>query len=397
MFRFNKKTFVTAVALASCAPGVLPYTITGQSTFQFNGPITLTWTSDATDPVLFQIDIDELLNSLESTDPYFVLQNVTTALGSATFTPNPILSVGTHRIAFSSTDSFTVYTTGSIEILAPATSSSSPPTTTTTPRTTSSTPASPPPTSSVPPSLPPSSSDAASSKSASISSLPSSSNSSSTAPISSISQTGSSTQSQSPIGAPPQIDTTKHSSTGAIAGGIVAAVVILIFLALLGWWYLRRRNRSPIALGQTNDSRFVSTPFLNTVAVAGAGTRSDHDEFRPWEENLNQSSTALSAPTPTSASPTTTSPQPSAPSTTASDSSAAPLVPNRTRLKQPFVMPVRPAAVPALDAPSPQPVPLEAPSPQPMPPPDSGPSRDELLQEVQRLREQVNEISPPAY
>ncbi|KAJ7265292.1 hypothetical protein C8J57DRAFT_1511852 [Mycena rebaudengoi] len=142
--------FVTAVALASRAPGVLPYTITGQSTFQFNRPITLTWTSDATDPVLFQIDIDELLNSLESTDPYFVLQNVTTALGSATFTPNPILSVGwvmsfdidetfdsidahdrTHRIAFSSTDSFTVYTTGSIEILAPATSSSSPPTTTT--------------------------------------------------------------------------------------------------------------------------------------------------------------------------------------------------------------------------------------------------------------------------
>ncbi|KAJ7834413.1 hypothetical protein B0H13DRAFT_2109738 [Mycena leptocephala] len=328
MIRFNKKTFVTAVALASCAPGVLPYTITGQSTFQFNGPVTLTWTSDATDPVLFQIDIDELLNSLESTDPYFVLQNVTTALGSTTFTPNPILSVGTHRIAFSSTDSFTVYTTGSIEILAPATSSSSssppppppPPTTTTTttPPTTSSTPASPPPTSSAPPSLPPSSSDAASSKSASISSLPSSSNSSSTAPISSISQTGSSTQSQtaltqsqSPIGAP-QVDTTKkHSSTGAIAGGIVAAAVILIFLALLGWWYLRRRNRSPIALGQTDDSRFVSTPFLSTVAVAGAGTRSDHDEFRPWEENLNQSSTALSAPTPTSASPTTTSPPPS--------------------------------------------------------------------------------------
>jgi hypothetical protein len=60
-------------------------------------------------------------------------------------------------------------------------------------------------------------------------------------------------------------------------------------------------------------------------------------------------------------------------------------------------MPVRPAVMPALDALSPQPVPLEAPSPQPMPPPDSGPSRDELLQEVQRLREQVNEIAPPAY
>jgi hypothetical protein len=49
----------------------------------------------------------------------------------------------------------------------------------------------------------------------------------------------------------------------------------------------------------------VTQNFIKSNLSAGAGTRSDHDEFRPWEENLNQSSTALSAPTPTSGESTT--------------------------------------------------------------------------------------------
>jgi hypothetical protein len=49
----------------------------------------------------------------------------------------------------------------------------------------------------------------------------------------------------------------------------------------------------------------VTQNFIKSNLSAGAGTRSDHDEFRPWEENLNQSSTALFAPTPTSGESTT--------------------------------------------------------------------------------------------
>ncbi|KAJ7870907.1 hypothetical protein B0H14DRAFT_229654 [Mycena olivaceomarginata] len=62
MFLFS--TFAGAVVLGFCAPSVLPFTITGPSTAHSNGPITITWTSVSTDPTLFEIDIDENLDSV---------------------------------------------------------------------------------------------------------------------------------------------------------------------------------------------------------------------------------------------------------------------------------------------------------------------------------------------
>ncbi|KAJ7834414.1 hypothetical protein B0H13DRAFT_2109750 [Mycena leptocephala] len=123
MFCFKKRTFLTAVALGSCAVGVMSLTITGiPTTVQSGSTITMTWTSVSTDPPLFDIDIDQNLNSLKQTDIYTIITNISTASGSITFTL-PTLSVGTHFIAFSTTDGIVTLTSGSIEILAVASSS----------------------------------------------------------------------------------------------------------------------------------------------------------------------------------------------------------------------------------------------------------------------------------
>ncbi|KAJ7834415.1 hypothetical protein B0H13DRAFT_222521 [Mycena leptocephala] len=120
MFHFSKRAF--AVVLCFCAPGVLPLTITGPTSAQSSGSITFTWTSVFTDPPFFEIDIDVQLDSLKQTDPYRIFNGVVTADGSVTFTL-PALSVGTHRVAFSNTNGSVILTTGSIEILAAASSS----------------------------------------------------------------------------------------------------------------------------------------------------------------------------------------------------------------------------------------------------------------------------------
>jgi hypothetical protein len=107
----------------------------------------------------------------------------------------------------------------------------------------------------------------------------------------------------------------------------------------------------------------------------------DNDEFRPWEDN--QSTTASTAPTSGKNNSTLLSvfthvafPVP----TTISFSSSPPASAVTRNRKQPIVMRWDNPAE-ALDAPQ----------------PESGPSRDELLEEVQRLREYISVIAPPAY
>ncbi|KAJ7919464.1 hypothetical protein B0H13DRAFT_1988956 [Mycena leptocephala] len=367
MFRFSKRTFVTAVVLGYYAPGVLPLTITGPSSAQSNGTITITWTSVSTDPTTIEINIDENLNTFTSSDPFYNVLGITTADGSATFTL-PALSVGTHRIALSSNDGFQVLAQANLEISAAASSVSGP---------------------------------SASGPSASGASASGASGTSSSAPVSSppapTSSSTSSTPSQSPTG-PPNVIPRHHSNAAAIAGGVVGGVVVIL-LALLGWWYLRRR-RSPgkEAHGDIIDPepRFLAAPVGSAVAGTSAGhnrygSRSEIDEFRPWEDNQTTATVMSSAPTlgsvsaPSASNPLTTS-NPLHTSTSSTPSSRAPVASGKRR--QPVVMRWEPpAAAPGVDA--------YAHAPQPAP--DDGPSRDELLEEVQRLREHIDVISPPEY
>ncbi|KAJ7142014.1 hypothetical protein C8R43DRAFT_1016145 [Mycena crocata] len=374
MCRVRKKHCLTAVVLGLAIPGVLPMTMTGPTSGHSGDIITITWNNiSSTDPTTFQIDIDHALDSLQQTDSYTVITNLETASGSATVTL-PDLVPGNHRIAFSSDDGFVVLAQGSIQIL-PASSSGA-----------SSAPVSrpsPPPTSSLP-SL----------------SIPSSTSSS-------ASITPTSSQASQSGGSGGQNQPKHHSNVGAIAGGVVGGIV-LILLAFLAWWYLRRRN-GYAAPGQQSDldlrdePRFLAAPVSNALAAAPpANRRSDHDEFRPWEDTETTAPTAATAasthaPTLSASSQTfssnrnrsvvdTATSAPAAASTnppTRSTSSQ----PVSTDRKQPVVMRWQPPAT-ATDASTQQ---------EPIPVQDPGPSRDELLQEVARLREHIGVISPPAY
>ncbi|KAF7358169.1 hypothetical protein MVEN_00865300 [Mycena venus] len=374
MARFRSHvTLVTAVVLWFWAPGILPMKITGPSSGQPNGTVTFTWTSDSSDPTIFEIDIDEELNSLLQSDPYWIINNLNTADGSATVTL-PDLLVGTHRIAFSSNDGFQILDEGSIEILAASSSSVS---SSSAPTTSKSVP--PPPPVSKPPTT--SSTTPISSSSQPFSTQSFSTQSFSTQSFSTQSSAqSSSTQSQTatsgaqqsvfPSPAPtsalpeslptqsqiaasgPQPDVTKrHSNAGAIAGGVVGGAVVIL-LALLGWWYFHRRSGSAAA-GESYNDISASPQFLAVpVSSALAGNRPVHNgsnnhEFRPWEDN--ERSAISSTATPVSA--------------TASAS---------TR-NQPVMY---------RDAPT---------------QPDHGPSREDLLQEVERLRAHIGAIPPPAY
>ncbi|KAJ7093737.1 hypothetical protein C8R44DRAFT_989870 [Mycena epipterygia] len=371
MFLLSTRTLAGAVVLGFCAPSVLPFTMTGPSSAHSNGPITITWTSVSTDPTLFEIDIDENLDSLLQSDPYYIINDLETASGSATF-DLPVLSVGTHRIAFSSTDSFQILTEGSIEILAEGSSSipssssvssstSTPIPTPPAPPTTPSSPSSS--TKSSPPFIPTSTQSQTTTsepqKSAPVSSTPASSTGSMPSPSSSPAPSiPSSTQSQ-PQSQPqsqtttsdPQIRVTKpHSNASAIAGGVVGATVVIL-LALLGCWYLSRRRRSAAAsqksYGRSQTPQFLVAPVSNALA-GGVENRSQIDEFRSWEDSEMTASSA-----------TTRAP----PASTISTSRK------------------RPIGAPAVNT---------AQS-------GSGPSRDELLEEIQRLRQHMIIISPPAY
>ncbi|KAJ7880555.1 hypothetical protein B0H14DRAFT_1564120 [Mycena olivaceomarginata] len=374
MFLFS--TFAGAVVLGFCAPSVLPFTITGPSSAHSNGPITITWTSVSTDPTLFEIDIDENLDSLLQSDPYTIINDLEAASGSATF-DLPALSVGTHRIAFSSTDGFQILTEGSIEILAEGSSSipssssvssststsiSTPPAPPTSPSSPSSS------TKSSPPSIPTSTQSQTTTsepqKSPPVSSPPASSTGSTPSPSSSPSPSiPGSTQSQpepqfQTTASDPQTRVTKtHSNAGAIAGGVVGATVVIL-LALLGCWYLSRRRGSAAAsqesygaasqesYGGSQTPQFLAAPVSNALA-GGVQNRSQIDEFRSWEDS------EMAAPFATTHAP---------PASTISTSRK------------------RPIGAPAVNTQS-----------------GSGPSRDELLEEVQRLRQHMTTAAPPAY
>ncbi|KAJ6503545.1 hypothetical protein C8R45DRAFT_973198 [Mycena sanguinolenta] len=372
MVRFSQGTLVV---LWFCVPGILPMTITGPSSGQSNSIVTFTWTSVSSDPTLFEIDIDEALNTLNQSDQYSIINDLSTASGSATVTL-PVLSVGTHRIAFSSTDGFQILAEGSIEILAPSSSSSpssstlgsstSVPVPSSTPPVSTSSSTSPQAASSIPSTSSSSESSSAHSQSAT-SEAPKSASSDQSSPspaaTSSISQS-SSAQSQAATSEPqesvpsafPGGATKHHSNAGAIAGGVVGGAVIIL-LALLGWWYFYRR-RSSAAAGESYNDTLARPQFLvSPISSALTGARAVHNESinRPWE--TNETTTVSSAATPASATSGVTS------------------------RKQPIIIHCEPSAVHTTQS-------------------DDGPSREEvqqLLGEVQRLREHIGAISPPAY
>ncbi|KAJ7800566.1 hypothetical protein B0H14DRAFT_2898788 [Mycena olivaceomarginata] len=325
MFLFSTRTlsfnFIGTVVLGFCAPSVLPFTITGPSPAHSNGPITITWTSVSTD----NIDIDKNLDSLLQSDPYYIINDLGAASGSATF-DLPALSVRTHRIAFSSTDGFQILTEGSIEILAEGSSlipsSSSIRSSTNTPIPTPPAPPNSPssPTSSTK-SSPPSISTSTQSQTTTsepqrsplVSSPPVSSSSSMPSPSSSLSPSiPGSTQSQ------PQ-----PYNAGAITGGVAGATVVIL-LALLGCWHLSRRRRSAAAsqelYGRSQTLQFLAAPVSNALDSTPPASTISTSRKRP-----------ISAP---------------AVNTTQSG---------------------------------------------------SGPLRDELLEEVQRLRQHMTITAPPAY
>ncbi|KAJ7844620.1 hypothetical protein B0H14DRAFT_2776399, partial [Mycena olivaceomarginata] len=136
----------------------------------------------------------------------------------------------------------------------------------------------------------------------------------------------------------------KHSQVGVIAGG-VTGVMIASMLALLAWWYVRRRRTGAVQ------------EELNTLAAPVLAARS-LDEFRPWDESANATTAGSSAPA----------------ASFILSSVAEPVVNNP---KQPIIMRWDPA--------------------QPAPPSESAPSREELEDEVRRLREHVSSLSPPSY
>ncbi|KAJ7891060.1 hypothetical protein B0H13DRAFT_2530204 [Mycena leptocephala] len=376
MVRLNRGTLVAAVVLGFCAPGGLPMTITGPSSAQSNGPITFTWTSVSTDPTIFEIDIDLALNSLNQSDSYFIQQNLDTAGGSTTFTL-PDLSVGIHRIAFSSNDGFQILDEGSIEILAAGSSPS--PTSSGTPSSSTALAPSPPAsptgssssssTSSLPPiaKTPPNSFISSISSISLSSSTQTATNSSSfasssppmpiptTSSISSISQSSSTQTATSGL---QNIAPKHHTSAGAIAGGVAGGTVVIL-LALLGWWYLRRRGAS--GEKSHNEIRpFLASPASSAfTGVPASHNGSDIHEFRPWEDN---GTSAVPSTTPTVSSAGTSAP-------TVSTRTAAGVTDRKQSVMDPPVVATTQ--------------------------PDPGPSREELLEEVQRLRQQIDIIPPP--
>ncbi|KAJ7212669.1 hypothetical protein GGX14DRAFT_446820, partial [Mycena pura] len=297
MVRSSTGTLIRALVLGLCAPGILAtITMTGPSSALSNGLITLTWSSVSTDPTSFEIDIDLSLDSLEQSDSYFIQQNIITAGGSTTL-QLPDLEVGTHRIALSSNDGFTIYSESSIEIVSPGvhTETETLPASTVTlpapsppsPRTTSRTPSPPPPppspspTSSPSPSASPHTSSASSSQSSASQSpsasseddqiSPSPSDPSPSPPASASSSQSSASQSQSATNVPDQsgvLVVTHHSNIGAIAGGVVGGILVLV-LAFLGWWYARRRRRSPLPDNESPAVREVEQ-YLPAVPVSAA-------------------------------------------------------------------------------------------------------------------------------
>ncbi|KAJ6562309.1 hypothetical protein B0H19DRAFT_95632 [Mycena capillaripes] len=376
MCRFCKGTLVTAVLLGFCAPGVWPLTITGPvPSAHPNGTVTFTWTKDPTDPALIEIDVDEALNSLLSTDGYWIAPNITTADGTATIGLND-LSVGTHLVAFSSNDGFQVLAKGSLEIVAIGSSLSVP----------ASTSSAPPSSSSSPPS--------------SSSSPPTSSSSSQSSSSSSPSQTS------------PPNPVPKHTNVGAIAGGVVGGLVVIV-LALLAWWYLRRRRTSsayaaPDQASPGEITQFLAPPVAVGSALGGASaahnrSRSD-DEFRPWEENDAQTRAGSSVYVPTQASSSAYVPtQAGSSAGTSAFSPNAAQTFSSTSARTPALSLVGTTAPSdsgssSRGIPAPVPVPNRGPprDRDPQPEPTVGPSREELLQEVQRLREQIDD-APPEY
>ncbi|KAJ7231171.1 hypothetical protein B0H12DRAFT_1146896 [Mycena haematopus] len=351
MVRFGQGALVIAVVLWSYTPGILSMTITGPSSAVSNSSVTFTWTSVSSDPTTFEIDVDQALNTLNQSDPYWIINDLTTADGSATVSL-PVLSAGTHRIAFSSTDGFNILAEGSIEILAEPASSSVPVSIPPPPPTSSS--------ASPAPSLPPTSSNSQSSShrpqsqtaSSGAPQSPSNPTSPSPAATSLLSQSSSS---QSQIGAAsstggPQIAATKHhTNAGAIAGGVVGAIVVIL-LALLGWWYFRRRSRSTAAAESHGEtSQFLAAPISSALAVH------NNQEFRPWEDT---ETTLQSHPL----------------------SRLVKRLTSVTSRKQPITVSRDPAVMaPYTTQPTHQ------------------PSREELFDEVQRLRAQVRTVSPPPY
>ncbi|KAJ7836624.1 hypothetical protein B0H13DRAFT_1912966 [Mycena leptocephala] len=311
---FGKGTLIAAGVLGFCAP-VLPMTITGPSSAQVNGPITFTWTSVSTDPTIFEIDIDKGLNSLSSSDGYFIQHNSNTASGSITVTP-PALSVGTHRIAFSSNDGFQILAQGSIEILAAGSPSSS------------------------------SSSSTPSSSTAPASASPTrSSSSSSASPLPHLQLADLKTDLQNITAMPARSSgvLSGHHGDPTSAPGRASAAA---------------RQGSPGKIPQFLVSS-LSSAHTGAHAVHNG---SDNIVFRSLEDN---ETSAVSPRTP-------------------AVSSASMLVPTiSTRTTAGFTDRKQPANM-RRDRPV-------VPTTQP----DPGPSREQLLQEVQRLREQIEAVSPP--
>ncbi|KAK7044910.1 hypothetical protein R3P38DRAFT_3389127 [Favolaschia claudopus] len=341
-----------------CAGDVLAMKITGPNAAYPNSAVTFTWTTDSSDPAQFEIDIDTALNSLLQSDSYFIANNLNSAPGSATINI-PVLTFGTHRIAFSSTDGFNILDEGSIEIIdpssplpspiSPSTSISS--TITTTPVVSKTPPPPPPPPthSSTPTVPPPNPATTAASKSRlePSSSLFSSSSSSSAVPSPTASFSTNTTSSVLLVSAPtasespsivPQNALAKHNNVGAIVGATVGGIVVVL-LALLGFCYILRRKRA--AASKASDEIAARPQFLVSSVTTSPVYTVSTESRAPWESH----------------------PPPS--STSASSASPSPVVSGSQ--KQPF---------------------NER---------DAGQSREALLEEVQRLRDQIGAISPPEY
>ncbi|KAJ7438639.1 hypothetical protein B0H11DRAFT_2104286 [Mycena galericulata] len=174
---------------------------------------------------------------------------------------------------------------------------------------------------------------------------PATSSGSGSSPITSSGST-SSTGSSHPTGV-----VVHHNHAGAIAGGVVGGVVAII-LALLAGWYVRRKR--PVAAEESGLDLKEKVQFLPTpigTALASGSAVHDEEEFRPWAEYGQTAGSSTTA---------------AAGSTGAEVEVSSP--------KQPIIM--------RWDPPS---------------QPGSAPSREELEDEVRRLRDQVSSLSPPSY
>ncbi|KAJ7205499.1 hypothetical protein GGX14DRAFT_568839 [Mycena pura] len=384
--RFSKGMLGRALVLGLYAPRVLStITMTGPSSAVSNSLITVTWTNAPDDPTSFEIDIDWALNSLQQSDSYAITQFINTADGSAAI-QLPDFEVGTHRIAISSNDGFTVYSESSIEIVPvgepPEPTSSSTQvqpasTTTSSPSPSPSPPLPPPPRSSTvtsPRDSPPKSSSSSQSSSiqsqsattSSVTDQESSSASlspSASQPTSSSTSQSSISQSQAATSVPDQSLSTSgaqfvtHQSNaraGAIAGGVIGGI-LMVLLALPGWWYLRRRRRraSPSADMESLGSGEIRQLLAVPVSTASAVHRgADGSEYRASSstagatEIISQANDTRDRDMVDSDGVTDTGTSTSTPHTQSAD---------------------------------------------------DGPSREELLEEVNRLREVIGNIAPPEY